>query len=421
MLVSYSAKFLIIIKVGSLMEDRLNKRVLLPLFLVVVIDAMGMGILLPLLPFYAKHFNASDAVVGLLFASFSVCQLIAGPILGKSSDRFGRKFVLIFSQLGSFLSFLLLANASSLAMLFLARILTGFTSGNISVAIAYAIDSSSTSRRKQAIGIIGAAIGVGMVFGPSLSAFGARWGLQAPIWIAVGLSLLSLLVNIIFLPKSAPKQPSATRSKANSGWLKQPAVVSVLAILLLFYLTQGLTMSGLALFLSERFTINGHPFGQKEVAWVFILTGIMNIVVQMGLLRTLGEWFSDAKLSIIALLLMAISYFCLSFIGVASTLFIVLAVSSFGAALVRPILSSILSTAVPDEHQGLAMGVNQSIMAVANIIGPIISGELLETKSYGLWSNGMAFILVIAAILSIVFMVKRVWPKASLIVTPRRR
>src|SRR5207245_3952575 len=175
-------------------------RPLLIIFLTIFVNLIGFGIIIPLLPFYAQTFGASPAVIGLLFAVFSISQLLAAPALGDISDRYGRRPVLIFSLAGTVASFVMLAVAHSLTMLFLARIVDGLSGGNISTARAYVADITAPQDRARAYGLIGAAFGLGFIFGPALSGALAKVSYTAPIWAAAGLTLIATVMALLWLP-----------------------------------------------------------------------------------------------------------------------------------------------------------------------------------------------------------------------------
>src|SRR5262245_61523175 len=169
-------------------------RPLLIIFLTILVNLIGFGIIIPLLPFYAQTFGASPLVIGMLFAIFSLCQLIASPVLGDLSDRYGRRPVLVFSLAGTVVSFALLALAHSVTMLFIARIVDGLSGGNISTARAYVADISEPKDRARAYGILGAAFGLGFIFGPALSGMLVKFGYTAPIWAAAAITMVATIM-----------------------------------------------------------------------------------------------------------------------------------------------------------------------------------------------------------------------------------
>src|SRR5437868_13711234 len=177
-------------------------RPLLIIFLTIFVNLLGFGIIVPLLPFYAEQFGASPLVIGFLFAIFSLCQLIASPILGDLSDRHGRRPILIFSLAGTVVSFVMLAMAQSVVMLFMARLVDGLSGGNISTARAYVADITEPKDRARAYGLIGVAFGLGFIFGPALSGILAKISYTAPIWAAAALTLAATLMAWVWLPET---------------------------------------------------------------------------------------------------------------------------------------------------------------------------------------------------------------------------
>src|SRR5436190_19944427 len=182
---------------------------LLPIFLVVLVDVLGLTILLPLLPFYAEHFGASPTVVGLLVSTYAICQLVAGPVLAQISDHVGRKPVLAVSQVGTLAGFLVLAFAPNLFFVFLARVIDGLTAGNLSLAQAYIADVTAPKERARAFAMIGIAFGIGFLVGPGLSGYlSAHYGYQVPILCAAALSFTSILGTTFLLPMMPPHPES---------------------------------------------------------------------------------------------------------------------------------------------------------------------------------------------------------------------
>src|SRR5438876_6144849 len=180
------------------------------IFLTIFVNLIGFGIIIPLLPFYAQTFGASPLVVGFLFAVFSICQLVAAPALGDISDRYGRRPVLIFSLAGTVASFVMLAVAHSLTMLFLARIVAGLSGGNISTARAYVADITEPRDRARAYGLIGAAFGLGFILGPALSGVLAKVSYTAPIWAAAAITMLATAMAWIWLPETVHRAHAGT-------------------------------------------------------------------------------------------------------------------------------------------------------------------------------------------------------------------
>ena len=182
----------------------MRKSPLLPIFLIVSVDVLGLTIILPLLPFYAEKFGASPAVVGLLVSTYALCQLVAGPILGRLSDHMGRRPLLLVSQLGTFIGFLILAYANALWVIFVSRIIDGLTAGNLSLAQAYISDVTKPEERAKSFALIGIAFGMGFLIGPGISGFLSQFSYQYPIFAAAALSATSILSTYFLLPSTAP-------------------------------------------------------------------------------------------------------------------------------------------------------------------------------------------------------------------------
>src|SRR5258705_4266161 len=211
---------------------RLVTRPLLIIFLTIFVNLVGFGIIIPLLPFYAETFGASPLVIGLLFAVFSLCQLLAAPALGDLSDRYGRRPIVIFSLAGTVVSFVMLALAHSIAMLFVARIVDGLSGGNISTARAYVADITEPKDRARAYGILGAAFGLGFIFGPALSGLLARVSYTAPIWAAAGITVVATIMAWLWLPETGHPGYAGTGNPPSylPGILQRPIIRRLLAI-----------------------------------------------------------------------------------------------------------------------------------------------------------------------------------------------
>ena len=207
-------------------------RPLLIIFLTIFVNLVGFGIIIPLLPFYAVTFGASPFVIGLLFAVFSLCQLVAAPVLGDLSDRRGRRPVLIFSLVGTVVSFVMLALAHTVWMLFFARIVDGLSGGNISTARAYVADITEPKDRARAYGLIGAAVGLGFILGPALSGVLAGISYTAPIWAAATITLVAAIMAWLWLPETVHRAQAGTGNPLRSlpALLHRPRMRRVLAI-----------------------------------------------------------------------------------------------------------------------------------------------------------------------------------------------
>lgn len=383
---------------------------LVPTFVVVAVDATGMGIILPLLPFYSQRLGATPFLLGALISAYAVCQLVAGPVVGMLSDRYGRRKVLVISQIGTFIGFILLALAGNLTLVFLARIIDGLTSGNISVAHAYAAEHSAPATRKQALGMTSGAIGTGLLLGPALSSFLVHYGQTAPVWAAAALSLISIVATIALLPPDHPAseplyqhrvpEPTLTRSLLGMRYAWR-----LLGLLIVFFFVNSMFLSQIGLFLSARFSWDGHPFGARELGWMFAYAGFINMLVQGLLISRANLIASDRVIVMAAFACMGLGFAGLGFAGLAAGndigLFAVeLTLIIVGTMFARSTLTAELSRSTAINRQGMIMGLNQSLMSGANISAPLLSGALIGHRLFATWALAMATIAAIGAVLA---------------------
>ena len=255
-------------------------RPLLIIFLTILVNLIGFGIIIPLLPFYAQTFGASPLAIGLLFASFSFCQLIAAPLLGDWSDRWGRRPILIFSLLGTVVSFAMLALAHSLAMLFAARIVDGLSGGNISTARAYIGDITTDENRARAFGLLGAAFGLGFIIGPGLGGLFARISYTAPIWAAAIITIVAAVLAWLWLPETVHRVHADSMSpwKALSELSRRPGLRLLLTIDFLYWMSFAVYQTTFALFGARRFN-----FDATHIGYLLSAFGLLGVIVQVGL------------------------------------------------------------------------------------------------------------------------------------------
>jgi DHA1 family tetracycline resistance protein-like MFS transporter len=368
---------------------------LLPIFLIVLVDVLGFTIILPLLPFYSERLGASPTEVGALVSIYAICQLIAGPILGQLSDRMGRRPLLLVSQAGTLIGFLLLAFSTRLWMVFLARAIDGATAGNITIAQAYISDVTKPEQRAKSFALIGIAFGFGFLVGPAISGFLSRYGYQFPIFAAAILSLTSILFTTFLLPSrevihehnEAARESGASERRLSliswgqySRFFRDSELAKLLAQWLLFAFSFSTFVSGFALFAERRYTWNGHPVGGREVGYVFAFSGALGIVMQGGVVGRLVKWLGERQVVRIGFLTSFIGYAAVGFTHTIGELLWVSALSSAGGAGLRPALTSLITQKAGRREQGVIIGLTQSLMSVAQIIAPIISGLLIDAS-----------------------------------------
>ena len=369
---------------------------LLPIFLIVLADILGLTILIPLLPFYAEKLGASPTAVGLLVSTYAFCQLLSGPFLGRWSDQTGRKPLLIVSQLGTFASRLLLAGAGSLWVVYLARIIDGLTAGNLVLAQAYIADVTEPEDRTRSFAIIGISFGIGFLLGPAISGALSSFGLAVPILLSAGLSAVSVLATIFLLPATKPVTDEGAAGPAGrrlslfawreyAQYFQRPGLSRLLVEFFCFVMAFATFTGGLALFLERRLSWNGHPFHAREVGFVFAYAGFLGILVQSFLGRLVRR-FGEPWLVAAGFASMALGYGLLAGVYAIPLLLVAGFFSSFGAGVLRPSLTSLVTQAVARNEQGVVLGLNTSLQSVAQIIGPAIAGVLIDHTLLGAWA-----------------------------------
>jgi MFS family permease len=373
---------------------------LLPIFLIVLIDVLGLTIVLPLLPFYAEAYGASPQTVGLLTTVFALCQLVSGPLLGALSDRTGRKPLLLVSQAGTLVGFIMLAMATSLPMVFLSRVIDGVTAGNLSLAQAYVSDVTRPEDRSKSFALIGIAFGIGFFVGPATSAMLGKHSIQAPIYVACALSALSILATTFLLPANPPRPEGEAEGPPSPGgkrlgllqwggyvtYMKRPVLGGLLLQFFLFQFGFSTFTSGFSLFAERRFTWDGHAFGVREVGFLFAYAGFLGIVLQGGLIGRLVKRLGEPALTTAGFVTMMAGYLLLGLAHDWRWLLGITAISSFGTGVLRPVLTSMVSQSVPRSEQGMVLGLAQSLTSLAAILAPILGGFLIEQRELLGWA-----------------------------------
>jgi len=403
---------------------------LFPIFLIVLVDVFGLTLVIPLLAFYAEHFGATPMMATALVSTYAACQLFAAPYLGDASDRIGRKPVLLVSQLGTFIGFLVLARAETLWVVFLARAIDGATAGNLTIAQAYISDNTTKEQRTTAFALIGIAFGVGFFLGPAVSGWLSTYSLSAPIYLAAALSLTSIACTTFLLPKEEGKRapdvvatdapPPAVqegapyRANENPGpggrrisplrlstlraYFARPVLGGLFLQFLFFHVAFATFTSGFALFSERRFTWHGHPFTAREVGMVFAYVGFLGILIQGGLIRKLVPRFGEPALVAVGFASMSIGYVMLGNVGAISGLLLVSTISSFGNAILRPALSALVTHAAGRGEQGVVLGITQSLGSMAQIAAPLLGGFLIGNG----WLSWWARVAALAAAMGLV-------------------
>jgi DHA1 family tetracycline resistance protein-like MFS transporter len=348
---------------------------LLPILGITFIDILGFSILIPLMPYYVKHFGAPDIVVGALFATFALCQFVGGPIWGNVSDRIGRKTVLIVSQIGATIGWTVLAFAPSIGIVFLARIIEGFSGGNISVTQAYVSDLVEPEKRGRAFSYIGAAFSAGLVFGPLAGGtLVGKYGYATPFLLAAGLQVVTLIVTILVLPES--RKPTAEKPATLADIktsLADPRIAPVMWQKLVFSLGLYGWFSVFTLVLALQFGFNA-----TSSSYFFCAFGLASIVFQVGVVGRMTDALGDRRSSNIGFVALLVGFAIVPFAHSAPQAVVMVVFFSFGLSLVNATIPSLLSGNAPDNMRGTVLGAASSLESASGVIMPVLSTYVLQ-------------------------------------------
>jgi DHA1 family tetracycline resistance protein-like MFS transporter len=370
---------------------------LLSIFLIVLVDFLGFGLIIPLLPFYVPDYAHNPLKVTLIFSVFSVCQFVGAPVLGALSDRYGRRPVLIFSQLGSAAGYVLLGVAAlprwdgqtRLLLVYLSRIIDGFSGGNVSTAQAYISDVTTGENRAKGMGLLGAAFGIGFCLGPFLGGVLGQYDVSYPAYAAAALAALAAVVTFFKLPESNVHKPTDAgawlRPATFAPVLRRPIVGQLILISFVSMAAFVMMEATAGLFLAKIWNISDPEQAARTTGWFFGYIGLVIVVVQGGLIGRLTKRVGEWPLAIAGALLVAVgmgfyigsaTYPTLLMLGLAG------AVNAVGRSLQGPTLSSLLSKHSDPREQGVVFGLYHGLSSLARVIGPILAGV-----TYPLWNN----------------------------------
>ncbi|OGX41740.1 MAG: hypothetical protein A3C53_08685 [Omnitrophica WOR_2 bacterium RIFCSPHIGHO2_02_FULL_68_15] len=349
------------------------------IFGVVFIDLVGFGIVIPILPLYAERFGASPVVIGWLLGIYSAMQMLCAPLLGRLSDRIGRRPVLLVSVLGTAAGFFLMGTANTLTLLFVARVIDGATGGNLSTALAYIADVTPPEERSKRMGLVGAAFGLGFIVGPALGGIFSHVAPQAPFFVAGALALLNAAALAAWLPESLPPERRVRTfhvAGARSLDLAPPARRRLACTLGAYFLTTvafSLLTATYPLFTNRRF-----GYGPSENGYLFATQGFLAAIVQGGLLGWLIRHSSDKTMTVVGVVGLGVGLVILPFNGTAAALLATTAALAVSHGLVASTLNGLASRTVGAAVQGRVMGLMQSAASLARIVGPVLGGWLLH-------------------------------------------
>ncbi|MBU1678116.1 MAG: MFS transporter [Bacteroidetes bacterium] len=363
-----------------------NKKASLTIiFFTVFIDLMGFGILIPILPTFAsKELNITDFEIGFIIAIFSLVQFLFNPVLGKISDRIGRRPIIIVTLLITSLSYIIFSIADSLLILLLSRMLAGFGGSNIGVAQAYIADITDKSSRSKGMGMIGAAFGLGFVFGPLIGGMISEYGYAFAGYGSAAFSLTAAVFAFFLLPESLKKREEKKKidfrlfdSEFSLKILRNP---NVGIFIIIFFIIVFSVANIYGTFAILGYKVYG--FTDRQNGYLFGIMGIVSAIIQGGLIRILSKKFSDYSLILIGTIFMTLGLgllpYGINFTGVA----IIISILSVGTGVLQPTILSVVSKKSPDEHQGAILGLNQSLASLARVLGPIWGGFAFEFIGY---------------------------------------
>jgi DHA1 family tetracycline resistance protein-like MFS transporter len=375
---------------------------LIIIFVTVFIDLLGFGIIIPLMPFYATHFGASAFEVGMLATSFSLMQFLFAPLWGRWSDVIGRRPVIVIGLLGSAVSYLTFGLAESLSLLFVSRCLAGVAGANISTAQAFIADSTTPENRAKGMGMVGAAFGLGFIFGPALGGFLSQWGYQTPALFAAALSFVNFIAALALLPESLPPDRRTTarrrtRLQAFEHALNRPRLPTVLVVFFLIVSAFASFESMFALYSQARF-----GFTSVTIGYLFAGVGVVLAVVQGLLVGRVVTRVGEHRLAPAAIALLSVG---LGFVALATSIPALAAacgIVAIGMGFQSPSMLSVISQLSDPADQGSALGVSQSLGSLARIVGPLWGGFVFDRFGHAAPFISAAVLMSIACVLSLV-------------------
>ena len=377
-----------------------------PTFVIVMtlfVDAIGFGIIVPLLPFYTETLQVGSAALGVLVASFAIMQFLFSPLLGRISDNAGRKPVLVISILVSTVSYVIFGFADSFLLLLLSRVIAGIAT-ETAVAQAYITDITTEKNRAAGIGKVTAAHGAGFIIGPAIGGFLSVYGFWAPGFAAALLTLVNLLFVLFFLPETnrnrhinktaTPKPANGSKSKIFDA-LKKPVVGSVLVIHFVVFLAFSAVPVIVPLLAIAYFA-----WGSTEMSYLFIYIGTVQILLQSFAIGRLTQRFSEENLIVVGPVLLIAGLVSMSLIPNVVAFFAAMTLVASGSGIMRTVVPSFLSRLTPADEQGGMLGIASSVLSIATVPGPLIGGFLFEVAGTTAAFFGSSAILTVGLLFS---------------------
>lgn len=352
---------------------RKNRNILI-IALIAIVNALGYGIIIPVLYSYSMKYGLSDFQNGLLFSTFSICQFISTPIIGRMSDKYGRRPLLIFSILGTAVSFFMMAFAPNYLFLFIARALDGITAGNIPVASAVISDTTTQEQRAKGFGIIGASFGFGFIFGPAISALTVSYSASLPFIIAGSISLIAVILTTIFLPETNKHIGQVKHSSLfNFSKLFHAMFDENIGATLLITLLNAVSFS-LMIFAYQPFSLKILHLSVNQISLLFTMFGVIGLITQLFIVHKFVKLIGLKKLFSIATFIISAVFLAIFFIRSLLPFVIASIFLGLSNSIIQPLISTILSKETDEKSQGSILGLSASYMSIGQILGPVIGG-----------------------------------------------
>lgn len=390
------------------------------IFLIIFFETMCRTVIFRLLPLYLEKMGFEPTMIGVLTASVAACEIVAIPILGKLSDAWGRRRILIFSQIGTVLSILLMIWADAPHLIFVALILDGLTSGNYPITDAYVSDFTKPEERMEAFRTVSMIFYLGLILGPLTASLIAIADFRYSFAAGALFSFGTVLLSYFYLPKDADASEHAEgEGKKKLDWgvygrlLKTPALIPYFLQFLLFNIAYTLYYTGLTLFLEHRFSHDGHTFGIKEASYIFGAIGIYTLVLQGFVLKKIQKKWGEVTFIHLGFISAIIGYFFLGIIRQPELLYVVLIFTVFGNSIIPQTLTAQVSKNSSNKEQGTVMGMMSAIGSSCRVVMPMIAGFLIERELLTTWAWIPSVIFALALFVSLRQNRKPVSPEAA--------
>ena len=351
------------------------------IFLITFTEVLGFSMVLPLIPFLGLSLGLTSLQIGLIMSVFSICQLFASPITGKLSDHFGRKPLFILSQISTFIGFIFLGFATTAILLIVARLIDGLLGSNMTVSQAYLSDITEPKHRTRVYGYSSGVFGAGLIFGPFIGGILSRINYSVPMFFAAAITMISIALVILFLPETIPKKADKLSLSFNDVipvddvryFVRCHQIRNSLLMFFIYNIAFFLFISNFSLLAEAQFHVTA-----DQVSFYMVWIGVIRVGIQTVLIARILRFFGEKRGLVTGILSMAISMVTLAFSTEYLFAFVPLIFLAYGTGVSRPILMSKLTNSVTQKETGAILGVNNSLVSVAQIISPIIGGFILE-------------------------------------------